>query len=227
MRGAVRYALRRLILVILVLALLPSLLLLLYRWVDPPTTPLIVMNRLDGTTITRSWRPLDEIALPLRYAVIAGEDNFFCTHHGFDWTELRGQIDLLLAGERPRGASTITMQTAKNALLWNSRSFMRKIIEAWFTPQIELFWSKHRILEVYLNIIEFGPGIFGAEAAARHFFDKPAADLTSHEAARLAAILPAPHLWSPTQPSPRVLRRTSIIETRIKQLGDRLLACAR
>ena len=136
--------------------------------------------------------PLASVSPALIAAVIAAEDNAFCRHHGFDTQALQDEIDNWLAGERPRGASTITMQTAKNILLWPGRDPVRKVVEAWLTPQIELMWSKRRILEVYLGIVEMGPGVYGAEAAARRYFDKPASALNRREAALLAAVLPNP-----------------------------------
>jgi len=178
----------------------------------------------QGYGIAKDWRPLDDIAPSLPRAVIAGEDNLFCRHWGFDWKALQGQLNAALDGERPRGASTITMQTAKNLFLWEGRDPLRKLLEAWLTPQIELLWSKRRIMEVYLNIAEFGPGIYGAEAAARHWFNKPAVRLSATETARLAAILPAPLRWRPNGRDAHVVRRGAVIAQRVGQLGP-LLDC--
>ena len=172
--------------------------------------------------MTNPGFPLEEIAPALRQSVVASEDNLFCEHNGFDWHALGEVIGDLRAGERPRGASTITMQTAKNLFLWPNRNFLRKGLEAWLTPQIELLWSKQRILEVYLNIVEFGPGIYGAEAAARRHFGKSAAQLSRTEAARLAAVLPNPREWSPTAQSNFMARRSRTIQRRIGQLGPML-----
>jgi monofunctional biosynthetic peptidoglycan transglycosylase len=158
--------------------------------------------------------------------VIAAEDNRFCEHAGFDWGELEGQLDALLAGGRARGASTITMQTAKNLFLWPGRDFVRKALEAWLTPQIELLWPKRRIIEVYLNVAEFGPGIYGAEAAARAYFGKSAGALGAREAALLAAVLPSPRRWSPDRPTEYLSARARNIRTRIEQLGP-MLDCVR
>ena len=203
--------LRRLLLTVLAVALLaPAALIALFRLVDPPITPLMLIRLAEGQSINKSWRELERISPHLARAVIASEDNRFCEHAGFDLTEVAGQIDRWLDGGRPRGASTLTMQTAKNLFLWPGRDPMRKALEAWLTWQIELLWPKKRILEVYLNIVEFGPGIYGAEAAARTFFSKSARALTPVQGARLTAILPNPLEYSPvnpcllyTSPSPR------------------------
>ncbi len=211
---------------LLLVILTPSLIVVAYRFVDPPITPLMLIRLAQGEGLERSWMPLDRISVHLRNAVIAAEDNRFCEHHGFDFKALGQEINAWLAGERPRGASTITMQTAKNILLWPGRDPVRKILEAWLTPQIEVLWSKRRILEVYLNIAETGSGLYGAEAVARDAFIKPAAGLSRNEAALIAATLPNPRSWSAARPSPAIDRRARQIVTRIRQLGP-LLDCAR
>lgn len=212
--------------ILLVILLLPTALVLLYRFVNPPITPLMVIRAIQGYPREHRWVPLEEIAPSLRQAVIAAEDNLFCRHWGFDLGAIQDEIERALAGERPRGASTITQQTAKNVILWPGRDPARKGLEALTTPQLELFWNKQRILEVYLNIIELGPGIYGAEAAARHWFKKPASALTQREAASLAALLPSPLRRSPVRPNAAQARRTQVILGRMEQLGD-MLACAR
>jgi monofunctional biosynthetic peptidoglycan transglycosylase len=212
--------------VLLLLLAGPPVLILLFRFVPPPITPLMVIRLIEGHAAQRRWVPYDAIAPALSHAVIASEDNLFCQESlGFDTAALLGQIEAWRDGERPRGASTITMQTAKNLLLWPGRDPVRKVIEAWLTPQIALLWPKRRILEVYLNIVEFGPGIYGAEAAARWFFHKPAADLSPREAAQLASILPNPLEWAAAPPSAYVRMRAGVIERRIEQIRP-LLACA-
>lgn len=217
--------LRRLLLMLLAALLLaPAALIALYRLVDPPITPLMLIRLVEGHGIEKSWRDLDRISPNLARAVIASEDNRFCEHAGFDLTEVAGQIDRWLDGERPRGASTISMQTAKNLFLWPGRDPLRKALEAWLTWQIELLWPKQRILEVYLNIAEFGPGLYGAEAAARSFFGKPAAALTPVQGARLAAVLPNPLEYSPVNASAYVRDRANTILRLIPKLGP-LLAC--
>lgn len=208
----------------LILALLPTALILIYRFVPPPVTILMLVRLVEGDGLDKSWRSLDTISPRLAQAVIASEDNRFCEHFGFDWHEIGGQIDRALAGRSTRGASTITQQVAKNVLLWPGRDPVRKLLEAAFTPQLELFWSKRRIMEVYLNVAETGPGLYGAEAAARRYFKRPAAELTRRQAALIAAVLPNPRLWSPAEPSRYIRRRADVIERRIGQLGP-LLDC--
>lgn len=203
----------------------PFLIIALYGALPPPITPLMVIRALEGESITYRWTPLERISPHLARAAIAAEDNRFCVHWGFDLGEIGETLRGWRDGERPRGASTISMQTAKNILLWPHRHVVRKVIEAWLTPQVELLWSKRRILEVYLNVAELGPGIYGAEAAARHYFAKPASALTAREAALLAAALPSPRHSRPDRPSTYLNQRVRVIHTRIRQLGP-LLDCA-
>lgn len=217
--------LRRLALVLLLaLLVVPACLIFFYRFVNPPITPLMLLRLAQGEQFHHRPVPLASVSPALVAAVIAAEDNAFCRHHGFDTQALQDEVDNWLAGERPRGASTITMQTAKNIFLWPGRDPLRKVVEAWLTPQIELMWSKRRILEVYLGIAEMGPGVYGAEAAARRYFDKPALALNRREAALLAAVLPNPLKRSASRPSTSVERRALRIERRIAQLGP-LLDC--
>jgi monofunctional glycosyltransferase len=198
----------------------------MFRLIAPPATPLMLIRLVEGYTLHQRWIAYDKIAPALAQSVIASEDNLFCEETlGFDFKALRDQVEAWSDGERPRGASTITTQTVKNLLLWPGRDPVRKLIEFWLTPQVALLWPKRRILEMYLNIVEFGPGIYGAEAASRSFFRKRAADLSAHEAALLASVLPLPLEWSAASPSPHVRRRASIIEQRIGQIRP-LLACA-
>src|ERR1700722_7665320 len=212
--------------VVLLVILGPFALILAFRFVPPPITPLMVIRLIEGYPLRHRWVAYEEIAPVLAHAAIASEDNLFCVEaFGFDIHALRGQFDAWADGKRPRGASTITMQTAKNLLLWPGRDPVRKLIEAWLTPQIALLWPKRRVLEVYLNIVEFGPGIYGAEAAARWFFHKPAAELTQREAAQLVSVLPRPLGWVAAPPGPYVRLRAGVIERRIEQLGS-LLGCA-
>ncbi len=217
---------RLLRLVLLVALLAPPGLILAYRFVPPPITPLMLVRAVQGYGLERDWVPYGSIAPALARSVIASEDNLFCRQAlGFDFGALREQFQAWQAGERPRGASTITMQTAKNLLLWPGRDPLRKAVEAWLTPQIALLWPRQRVLEVYLNIVEFGPGVYGAEAAAQSFFNKPAARLTPREAALLAAVLPSPLNWSAAAPTPNLRQRAGNIERRVGQLGP-LLDCA-
>jgi monofunctional biosynthetic peptidoglycan transglycosylase len=186
----------------------------LLRFIDPPFTARLAWNRFRSKFITRDieipdyrWRPLNEISPHLKRAVLAGEDQRFLSHHGFDFVEM-GQAarDILLA-KRVRGASTITMQVARTVFLWKERSWSRKIAEAYYTALIEICWPKERILEIYLNTVEWGTNIMGAEVAARRYFRTSSSRLTSYQAALLASILPNPHKWSPTNPNTRVRRR--------------------
>jgi monofunctional glycosyltransferase len=211
---------------LLVLLLAPPALILAFRFLPVPATPLMLLRAAQGYGWQKDWVPYARIDPALARAVIASEDNRFCEQWlGFDLPALRGQFEAALEGERPRGASTITMQVAKNLFLWPGRDPVRKVLEAWLTPQIALLWPKQRVLEVYLNIVEFGPGIYGAEAASRAFFNRPAAQLTDSQAARLAVVLPAPLEWSAAQPGPYVAGRAETIRRRMGQLGP-LTDCA-
>ena len=148
---------------------------------------------------------------------MAGEDARFCRHHGFDWGAIETAWDRYQSGHgRLLGASTISMQTAKNVFLWPGRDWLRKGFEAWFTALIELAWGKRRIIEIYLNVVEWGPGVYGAEAAARHYFHKPADALDRSEAVQLAAALPDPLNWSPRRPGPRLLARGAAIRANLQ-----------
>ena len=205
----------------------PLVLVLAFRFLPPPITPLMALRLVEGYGLHQRWVAYRDIAPALATAVIASEDNLFCEERlGFDVRALRGEVETWWEGERPRGASTITMQTARNLLLWPGRDPVRKALEAWLTPQIAVLWPKRRILEVYLNVVEFGPGTYGAEAAARSFFHKPAADLSAREAALLASVLPRPLVWSPARPDAHLRRRVGVIERRVPQIGP-LLGCAR
>ena len=183
-----------------------------YRFLPPPATPLMLMRYAAGEPIRQRWVSLGEISPFLPRAVVASEDALFCSNYGFDLGEIKAAIERARAGHRLRGASTISQQTAKNLLLWPGRSFLRKGLEAYVTVLLELGWPKSRILEVYLNIIEWGPGIYGAEEAAQAHFGKPATALTRHEAALLAAILPNPRQLSADRPGPYVLGHAARIE---------------
>ena len=168
-------------LIVTVLALV-----LLYRWVNPPVSALMIGRSLAGTAIERTWMPLERISPHLMRAVILSEDGGFCRHGGVDWAAIEEAI------ESDRGGSTVTMQVVKNLFLWPSRSYVRKAIEIGLAYLVEALWSKRRILEIYLNVAEWGDGVFGAEAAAQTHFGKRAARLTAEEAALLAAVLPNP-----------------------------------
>jgi monofunctional biosynthetic peptidoglycan transglycosylase len=204
----------------------PPLLILIFRFVPVPVTPLMLIRAAQGYGLSKDWVAYSEMTPALAHSVIAAEDNTFCTQmFGFDLPALQGQIAAALEGERPRGASTLTMQVAKNLFLWPGRDPLRKVLEAWLTPQVALLWPKRRVLEVYLNIVEFGPGTYGAEAAARDFFNRPAARLSAAQSAQLAAVLPSPLNWSAAEPGPYVRDRAGTIRRRTGQLGP-LLDCA-
>ena len=177
-----------------IFAVISALWVSLYRFVNPPITSLMVMEYFRVGKLEQTWKPLNQISPHLWRASIAAEDQFFCVHYGFNLREIRAAF---LDPTRRRGGSSITQQTAKNAFLWPDPSWLRKGIEAGFTVYVELFWPKTRTLEVYLNIAEFGIGVFGAEAAAQYYFGKSADRLTAEEARRLAAILPSPRRRSP------------------------------
>jgi len=202
-----RFALR----MVLIALLLPVPFVIAYRFVPPPITPLMAIRSLGGAPLDKHWVPLDRIAAALPRAVIASEDEKFCTHHGFDWTAFENAYRDWRAGREPKGASTITMQVAKNLFLWPGRSVIRKGIEAYLTALLELLWDKHRIMEVYLNVIEWGDGIYGADAAAHRYFRKPASALIAQEAALLATVLPNPREWSPPRPTQYIAERAATI----------------
>ena len=186
-----------------------------YRFTPVLPTQLMMSQAIKGAGLDYRWKPLNRISPNLVRAVIASEDATFCDHRGFDMKAIRQALEANeRAGEggRVRGGSTISQQTAKNVFLWQGRDWIRKGLEAGYTVLIEVVWGKRRIVEVYLNVAEFAPGVYGAEAAARHWFDKSAADLTPREAARLAAVLPSPRRYNAASPGPYVRRRTSRIQ---------------
>ena len=201
-------------------------LVVVYREVPPPVTPLMLIRLVEGHGISKSWRPLSEISPNLAHAAMAGEDAKFCEHHGFDWEAIDAAWHRYEEGARRlRGASTISMQTAKNVFLWPGRDWIRKGLEAYFTVLIELAWGKERIMEIYLNVVEWGPGIYGAEAASQFYFHKPARALTVEEAVRLAAILPDPLKWSASRPDRYVAERAAFIRAQIPDLPLATPAC--
>ncbi len=202
--------------------LAPHVLLLIYRFLPPPITPLMVQRLFEGESLHKDWVPLSDIAVYLPRSAIAGEDNRFCLHHGVDWEELGDVIAQYRAGKHTRGASTITMQTVKNLILWQGRDVFRKGLEIYFALYLDLIWPKTRIMEVYLNIVEWGHGIYGAEAASMHYFGRPAAKLTPVQASLLASVLPNPRDWSAGHPGPYVSERSGIIRGRVEQLGPYL-----
>jgi monofunctional biosynthetic peptidoglycan transglycosylase len=209
-KGGFWRAVRRLFVIVMVIALVaPPASVLVYRFVPPPITILMVQRLLQGHGMDYRWRPITRISPALRQAVVASEDQRFCEHHGFDFSAMEKAMK---ANERRpdklRGGSTISQQTAKNVFLWPGRSYVRKGIEAWYTVLIEAIWGKRRIMEMYLNVVEFGPGIYGAEAAAERFFHEDAGQLTPAQAARLAAVLPKPLAWKAAAPGPYIAKRS-------------------
>ena len=218
-RGAVFRLLKVAAVILLVVLLLPYLLAPLYRFVDPVST-LMLWRRVTFARVERNWAPLTAISPALPRAVIAAEDGRFCIHRGVDFAELRNAIEDADDLSDMRGGSTIAQQTAKNLFLWPGRSIVRKALEFPLALWLDLVLGKRRLMEVYLNIAEWGPdGEFGAEAAARHAFGKPARDLSAREAALLAAILPNPRRRSAGKPGPGVRRLAAIYETRLRRSG--------
>lgn len=189
-----------------------------WRWLQPPTTSFILQERFRHKhPVHHQWVPLSQVSPALPIAVVAAEDQKFPEHHGFDYQAVMKALQE--DRSQTRGASTISQQLAKNLYLWPGRNLLRKSLEAYFTVLIELTWPKRRILEVYLNVVEFGPQVYGVSAASRSFFDKSTGQLTSHEAALLAAVLPNPKRMSAAQPSQYVLKRASQIKTQVRALG--------
>ena len=190
-----------------------------------PITPLMVIRSVeqwsDGekAVLKKDWVPLDEISRHLAPAVICAEDQNFLLHWGFDFGAIQKAIEHNKRSKRTRGASTISQQTAKNLFLWPGRSWIRKGLELYFTGLIELFWTKRRIMTVYLNIVEFGPGIYGAEAAAQHYFRKPANKITKEQCALLASVLPNPRKYSVSRPGPYVRRRQAWVLRQMRMHG--------
>lgn len=190
---------------------------LLLTYINPPLTYLQVKRGFERKAIGKEWKidkkwlGYDEISDNLKRAAIAGEDAFFITHNGFDTKAIQKAFERNRTGQSLRGGSTISQQVAKNVFLWPQRSWLRKGLEAYFTVLIEAFWSKKRILEIYLNIIEMGQGVYGAEAAAQYYFYKSAKSLTRKEAALIIAILPSPQKWDAKRPSAYVNRRANSI----------------
>lgn len=195
------------------------LLIVAYRFVNPPFSMLMAQRFLTGTAIDKQWVPIDRISVNLSRAVIVAEDGRFCRHWGVDPVETMNAIRRS-SGGYPRGASTITMQVAKNLFLVPTKSYLRKMVEIPLTFAIELVWSKTRILEVYLNIVEWGPGVFGAEAASRAHFGRPAAALSPRQAAQLAAVLPNPIVRNAGAPGPRTARKASVIQSRAARSSE-------
>ena len=194
---------------------------LLLRWMAPPTSAFMVRQRFSGMSVDYRWVPLKRMSPYAALAVISSEDQNFFNHHGLDFDAIADAIEDNKSRHRPRGASTISQQVAKNLFLWSGQSYIRKGLEVYFTMLMEILWPKQRILEVYLNIAEMGRGVFGVEAAGRKFFGKPAGRLNMYEAATLAAVLPSPRHMSADRPSYYVRQRTWQIIEQMNALGGR------
>lgn len=188
---------------------------LVFRYVNPPTTPLMWIRGSDSATEAQrslaTWQSLNNISPHLIKAVIAAEDQKFFTHHGFDWKAIEYAIQVNITSDRKIGASTISMQTARNVFLWQERTWLRKILEGYFTILIEFFWEKRRTLEIYLNVIEWGEGVFGCEKAAQKYFKRSSSSLSPVESAWMAAVLPNPRKWSRQPVPPHVRARQAKI----------------
>ncbi|HEX4026453.1 MAG TPA: monofunctional biosynthetic peptidoglycan transglycosylase [Rhizomicrobium sp.] len=205
---------RTIAILFILLVAAPILLLLLFRYIPVPGTPEMLLSLIEGKGAHYSWS--DDISPRLERAVIGAEDQNFCTHHGFDWKSInKAMEDHKRHPDKPmRGASTISQQTARTLFLLPVRSWVRKGLEAYLTALMEQLWPKKRILQAYLNLVDWGDGIFGAEAASEAYFGTDAASLDAAEAARLAAILPNPHKWRAAHPGRYVRRRTASLEGR-------------
>lgn len=198
---------------------------IIYRFVPVPITPLMVIRLVEQTfdsekkvRLYKDWVPMSEISRHAPQAVFAAEDQKFLTHKGFDFEAMEKAWENNKKGKRIKGASTITQQTVKNVFLWPSRSYLRKGLEAYFTVLVELLWSKERIMEVYLNVIEMGDGIYGIEAASQAYYNKPAAKLNRNQAAMIAAVLPNPIRWTPAKPTGYIRGRQSWIMRQMNNL---------
>ena len=200
-------------------------LVIFFRFVPVPFTPLMAIrpieNTIKGKDVFHShdWVSIEEISPSMVSAVIASEDQNFLNHYGFDFESMKKAFESNKKGKKIKGGSTITQQTAKNVFLWQGRSYVRKIFEAYFTVLIEIFWSKERIMEVYLNSIEMGNGVYGVEAASKHWFQKEAKNLTSSQAASIAAILPNPRVYKAKNSSGYINRRVRWINRQMRNMG--------
>ena len=197
---------------------------LILKWVPVPMTPLMVVRIVESkfddseTIFSHDWEPLENISPNLQKAVIASEDANFLNHNGFDFTAIQKAFKNNEKGKRIKGGSTISQQTAKNVFLWQGRSYLRKGLEAYFTVLIELVWGKERIMEVYLNSIEMGNGVYGAQEAARHWYSTTASNLTVKEAAGIAAILPNPRKFKASNSSSYINNRKNKISREIRHV---------
>ena len=210
-RGFFRKLLGFLVKLVVGLILLSILWVVAYRFINPPITATMIGDIAAGRGATRDWMDLDTMDRDMVRAAIGAEDSKFCAHSGFDFDAIQDAVKRNASGGRIRGGSTISQQTAKNAFLWQGGGYARKGAEAWFTFLIEQIWGKRRIMEVYLNSIEWAPGVYGAQAAAQRWFKTDAANLSPSQAARMAAILPKPLAWKAAKPGPYVKRRSGSV----------------
>jgi len=198
---------------------------IIYRFVNPPITPLMILRGFQRKAagkewkIDKQWKNFDEIADPMKRAAVAAEDQSFLENHGFDFKAIERAYEKNSRSKKLIGGSTISQQTAKNVFLWPGRDIVRKGIEAYFTLLIEVFWGKKRIMEIYLNVIEMGDGIYGVEAASQAYFQKPASQLNNQEAASIAVIFPSPLKWSVTKPTRFIRHRRYLIMRNMRRLG--------
>ena len=195
---------------------------LIFRFVPIPITPLMIIRyfEMEEGKIDKDWKSLDEIGKNMPLAVVTAEDQNFAEHFGFDLEAIEKAMKYneKHKGKKVKGASTISQQTAKNVFLWPGRSWIRKGLEVYFTFVIEICWSKERIMEVYLNVIEMGPGVYGAEAASQYYFNKSSSKLSKKEAATIAAILPNPIRWSASHPTPYIIKKRNWIVRHMKYM---------
>jgi len=207
---------------------IPIVLLLVFRFVPVPFTPEMLIPLVKGEGVRQHWLGHGDIAPALGRAVIASEDDDFCSHHGFDWKDIDTALKAHRHGRRLRGASTISQQTSRTIFLFPVRSWVRKGVEAYLTVLVEALWPKQRILTAYLNLVDWGHGNFGAEAAAQAYFHKSASALSNREAARLAVVLPDPDKWQAAHPGPYVAARAATILARMQEVSeDGLDACVK
>lgn len=198
---------------------------LLYRFVNPPITLLMIDRGFERKSagkdwkIDKTWVPFDQISINLKKAAVASEDQLFLEHHGFDLAAIERAIEKNQHSNKLIGGSTISQQTAKNVFLWPGRSYIRKAFEAYFTMLIEVLWSKQRIMEIYLNVIEMGDGIYGIEAASQEYFKKPAFELTKKQASLIVGVWPNPLKWSPVKPTRYIRHRSFLIMKNMRRLS--------
>lgn len=210
--------------IIIGLFLLSIVLTFTYKWMPVPFTELMLKRYfINGSKIEKKWIPINSISNSIQLAVVSSEDQNFIKHHGFDFKQIQKVLEDQQEGGRVRGASTISQQTAKNVFLWDGKNYIRKGLEAYFSCLIEWVWGKKRIMEVYLNVIEFGDGIYGIEAASQHYFGKSASNLTKAESATLAALLPNPRKYGKNINGRYIQKRKIWILKQMRNLGGTLI----